>query len=160
MSAWTGTLDLIRGVLEASSAWSAACSAAPADHIVVGVGGHPWDGTLLRHDGVAKTLALPFAQIGLGSPEWEADGVKRWRRDGEATIDICLAGAATPTAYEPALELAEDLAQDFANAHDAGTFLGYRIRLSGPPLWLPPNSPTPFAGCWVFQLTISWETSK
>jgi hypothetical protein len=160
-NAWSGTLDLIRQTAEAAPSWVAACGASPAaDHIVTGVGGHPWDGTLLRHDGQAKPLALPLLQIALGEPEWESTGVRRWMRGGTATIDVCLAGGPNPAGYRDAVELAEGLMDDFVTAHDSGACLMYRLRVSGPPLYLPKNAPTPFAGCWVFQLTLTWETGR
>lgn len=159
--AWSGTLDLIRQTLEVVPAWVTACApAATADRIVVGIGGHPWDGTLLRHDGQAKPLALPLAQLALGEPEWEADGCRRWARTGSATLDVAMAGGPTPTDYAAAVQLAEDITQGFADAHDAGTCAMFRLRLSGPPLYLPQTAPSPFRAGWVFQLTLTWETSR
>lgn len=160
MSHWTGTLTLVRTVLEASAAWVAAVApAAAADRVVVGVGGHPWDGTLLAIGG-KKTLALPLAQIGLGDPALEPNGVRRWIRRGSATIDVTMAGSATPQGYAAAVQLAEDLADAYRAASDAGTLLLSGITVSGPPLLLPPTAPTLFAGAWVFQLTLTWEINR
>lgn len=161
MSHWTGTLDLVRTVLEGSSAWAAACApAATVDRVVVGVGGHPWEGTFLRQDGAAKPLALPLAQIALGEPEWEPEGHKRWVRAGSATVDVVLAGGPNPEAYRRSVQLAEDLLDAYRAAADAGTLLADRLRVSGPPLYLPTNLPSPFAGNWAFQLTITWEINR
>lgn len=160
MSHWTGTLDLIRTTLSASAAWTAATSpAAPADRIVVGVGGHPWDGVFLTVS-ASKPLALPVAQIGLGNPQWQPSGHRRWERQGSATLDVAMAGGATPTGYRAAVQLAEDLMNAYRAASDAGTLILSDIEVSGPPLLMPASAPSPFAGAWVFQLTISWDMNK
>ena len=160
MSYWTGTLDLVRQVLEATPAWVTACAPAlTANRTVVGVGGHPWDGTLLALGG-KKPLALPIAQIGLGDPSCEPNGARRWSRRGSATIDFAMSAPATPQGYIAAVQLAEDVLESYRAAADAGTLLLSSISVSGPPLLLPPTAPSIFAGAWVFQITITWDINR
>lgn len=162
MSHWTGTLDLVRTTLEDMTAWQTACGGAIAapKHIVTGIGGHPWDGTFLIAAGTAQALALPIAQIALGEPLWQPVGVKRWERDGEATVDVAMTGACTPAGYAAAVQLAEDLLDGYRAASDAGTLLLTQLRVTGTPLRLPQNIAAPFAGAWVFQLTLNWEMNR
>lgn len=156
-----GTFDLVKAVLVADASWIAACGGdPPADHIVTGMSGWPYEDTFLT-DGGAKTLRLPLAQLAIGDgARWEVSGHRRWHRAGDVLIDVAMTAARTPAGYRAVVQLADDLMTALQAASDAGTFVAASITLDGPPMCYPPEAPALLRGAWSFRLRVGWSIGK